>query len=132
MDQTLRCNSLRCRQVLTTQAVVTNCSHIFCVDWYVLCRFLLTKVQTNCSRTRELVHCVNLLSVNQTFHCSSPPVLTIGRLLNKLETNRVVYFKIGLIVVTIKLFVPSPRIVDSRACYLAFPHQQCSKYCPAQ
>ena len=34
MDQYLRCNSLRCRQVLTTQAVVTNCSHIFCVDWY--------------------------------------------------------------------------------------------------
>jgi hypothetical protein len=33
MDQCLRCNSLRCRQALTTQAVVTNCSHIFCVDW---------------------------------------------------------------------------------------------------
>ena len=95
MDQTLRCNSLRCRQVLTTQAVVTNCSHIFCVDWYVLRWLLLKKVQTNCSQTREPVHCVNLLSVNQTFLLSPLAGLSIGRLLNKLEPNRVVHFKNG-------------------------------------
>ena len=96
MDQTLRCNSLRCRQVLTTQAVVTNCSHIFCVDWYVLRWLLLKKVQTNCSQTREPVHCVNLLLVNQTFYLAPLPELSIGRLLDKLEPNRVVHLKNGI------------------------------------
>ncbi|TKA65283.1 hypothetical protein B0A55_09535 [Friedmanniomyces simplex] len=31
MDFTLRCNSLTCRAPLADRAVVTNCSHIFCV-----------------------------------------------------------------------------------------------------
>ncbi|KAI4844467.1 putative HAD superfamily hydrolase [Aureobasidium sp. EXF-8846] len=31
MDSTLRCNSLKCRQRLADRAVVTTCSHIFCV-----------------------------------------------------------------------------------------------------
>ncbi|KAF2085165.1 hypothetical protein K490DRAFT_47297, partial [Saccharata proteae CBS 121410] len=31
MDFTLRCNSLKCRSQLTDRAVVTTCSHIFCV-----------------------------------------------------------------------------------------------------
>ncbi|MCJ1351219.1 MAG: hypothetical protein MMC33_001202 [Icmadophila ericetorum] len=31
MDYTLRCNSLRCRKQLTERAVVTTCSHIFCI-----------------------------------------------------------------------------------------------------
>ena len=33
MDLHLHCNSNRCRQILTKDSVVTNCSHIFCVDW---------------------------------------------------------------------------------------------------
>lgn len=32
MDFHLRCNNLRCRERLTEQAVVTTCSHIFCLD----------------------------------------------------------------------------------------------------
>ncbi|KAF2094538.1 hypothetical protein NA57DRAFT_25718, partial [Rhizodiscina lignyota] len=28
----LRCNSLKCRSLLTERAVVTTCSHVFCVD----------------------------------------------------------------------------------------------------
>ena len=31
MDFTLRCNSLKCRAQLTDRAVVTTCSHVFCV-----------------------------------------------------------------------------------------------------
>ncbi|KEQ73517.1 hypothetical protein M436DRAFT_14149, partial [Aureobasidium namibiae CBS 147.97] len=31
MDAPLRCNSLKCRQRLADRAVVTTCSHIFCV-----------------------------------------------------------------------------------------------------
>ncbi|KAF2216946.1 hypothetical protein CERZMDRAFT_3041, partial [Cercospora zeae-maydis SCOH1-5] len=31
MDSTLRCNDLRCRSAVSDQAVVTTCSHIFCV-----------------------------------------------------------------------------------------------------
>lgn len=31
MDFSLRCNSLKCRGQLTDRAVVTTCSHIFCV-----------------------------------------------------------------------------------------------------
>jgi len=31
MDFTLRCNSLKCRSPLADRAVVTTCSHIFCV-----------------------------------------------------------------------------------------------------
>lgn len=31
MDFTLRCNSLKCRTPLSDRAVVTTCSHIFCV-----------------------------------------------------------------------------------------------------
>ncbi|BFZ60094.1 hypothetical protein YB2330_001116 [Saitoella coloradoensis] len=36
MDQILKCNHLRCRAALGNQGVVTTCSHIFCVDWWVL------------------------------------------------------------------------------------------------
>ncbi|RFU30158.1 hypothetical protein B7463_g6166, partial [Scytalidium lignicola] len=32
MDYTLRCNSLECRKELNDHAVVTTCSHIFCID----------------------------------------------------------------------------------------------------
>ncbi|KAJ2898237.1 hypothetical protein MKZ38_004063 [Zalerion maritima] len=32
MDNVLRCNSLNCRRPLTDQALVTTCSHIFCLD----------------------------------------------------------------------------------------------------
>ena len=32
MDRPLRCNSLACRTPLPDRAVVTTCSHIFCVD----------------------------------------------------------------------------------------------------
>ncbi|KAG9245058.1 cyclin B1 interacting protein-like protein 1 [Calycina marina] len=32
MEHTLRCNSLECRRELKDHAVVTTCSHIFCVD----------------------------------------------------------------------------------------------------
>ncbi|KAL3427326.1 E3 ubiquitin-protein ligase CCNB1IP1 [Phlyctema vagabunda] len=32
MEFTLRCNNLKCRRELTAHAVVTTCSHIFCVD----------------------------------------------------------------------------------------------------
>jgi E3 ubiquitin-protein ligase CCNP1IP1 len=32
MDFSLRCNSLKCRVHLTDRAVVTTCSHIFCVQ----------------------------------------------------------------------------------------------------
>ncbi|KAI8921603.1 hypothetical protein BC831DRAFT_430120 [Entophlyctis helioformis] len=32
MDQVLRCNNLACRQTLSARAVVTTCSHVFCVD----------------------------------------------------------------------------------------------------
>ncbi|KAE8555621.1 hypothetical protein EYB25_000319 [Talaromyces marneffei] len=32
LDFSLRCNSLTCRKVLTDQAVVTTCSHIFCLS----------------------------------------------------------------------------------------------------
>ncbi|EKG19201.1 Zinc finger RING-type protein [Macrophomina phaseolina MS6] len=32
MDFTLRCNSLKCRTKLSNRAVVTTCSHIFCID----------------------------------------------------------------------------------------------------
>ncbi len=31
MDFTLRCNSLKCRSPLADRAVVTTCSHIFCI-----------------------------------------------------------------------------------------------------
>lgn len=31
MDYSLRCNSLKCRTHLADQAVVTTCSHIFCL-----------------------------------------------------------------------------------------------------
>jgi E3 ubiquitin-protein ligase CCNP1IP1 len=31
MDLALRCNSLKCRAQLTDRAVVTTCSHIFCL-----------------------------------------------------------------------------------------------------
>ncbi|KAL1622855.1 hypothetical protein SLS54_004875 [Diplodia seriata] len=31
MDFTLRCNSLKCRTLLSDRAVVTTCSHIFCI-----------------------------------------------------------------------------------------------------
>lgn len=31
MDFALRCNTLRCRAQLTVEAVVTTCSHIFCI-----------------------------------------------------------------------------------------------------
>lgn len=32
MDFHLRCNNLRCRESLIEQAVVTTCSHIFCLN----------------------------------------------------------------------------------------------------
>ncbi|QRW16499.1 E3 ubiquitin-protein ligase CCNP1IP1 [Rhizoctonia solani] len=32
METDLKCNRLTCRTVLTDKAIVTNCSHIFCVD----------------------------------------------------------------------------------------------------
>lgn len=32
METALRCNSLKCRAQLTEQAVVTTCSHIFCIN----------------------------------------------------------------------------------------------------
>ncbi|KAI0173343.1 hypothetical protein GGR52DRAFT_590485 [Hypoxylon sp. FL1284] len=32
MDNMLRCNTLKCRKELRDQALVTTCSHIFCVD----------------------------------------------------------------------------------------------------
>ncbi|KAF2813430.1 uncharacterized protein BDZ99DRAFT_382046 [Mytilinidion resinicola] len=31
MDYTLRCNSLKCRTQLNDRAVVTTCSHVFCI-----------------------------------------------------------------------------------------------------
>lgn len=31
MDFELRCNSLKCRAVLSDRAIVTTCSHIFCI-----------------------------------------------------------------------------------------------------
>ncbi|KAH6570200.1 hypothetical protein BASA83_007465 [Batrachochytrium salamandrivorans] len=31
-DPLLRCNNLQCRHLLTTRAIVTTCSHVFCVD----------------------------------------------------------------------------------------------------
>lgn len=32
MERSLRCNALKCRASLVQQAVVTTCSHIFCLD----------------------------------------------------------------------------------------------------
>lgn len=32
MDSTLRCNDLKCRAPVPDQAIVTTCSHIFCLD----------------------------------------------------------------------------------------------------
>ena len=34
MDHTLRCNSISCRKLLDNWAVVTTCSHIFCVPCF--------------------------------------------------------------------------------------------------
>ncbi|KDN47507.1 hypothetical protein RSAG8_03647, partial [Rhizoctonia solani AG-8 WAC10335] len=32
METDLKCNRLTCRVALTDKAIVTNCSHIFCID----------------------------------------------------------------------------------------------------
>jgi E3 ubiquitin-protein ligase CCNP1IP1 len=36
MEQTLKCNTLKCRADLIDRALVTTCSHIFCVDCWAI------------------------------------------------------------------------------------------------
>lgn len=57
MEGLLRCNSLKCRTELTSKAVVTTCSHIFCVP----CAEALGLATPNASR-RTCPACQTLLS----------------------------------------------------------------------
>ena len=81
---------------MSTSVDESGCRHK--LQSYILCRLvnafllLLMKVQTNYSPIREPVPCVNSVSANQTFD-SSLQTLSLGRLLNKLKSNRVLRSK---------------------------------------
>jgi E3 ubiquitin-protein ligase CCNP1IP1 len=127
MDQHLRCNSLRCRTVLTSQAVVTNCSHIFCVDWFA-CFTRLTLVQTNYLPIRGLVRSVNLLWANRMYILIRTKA-DAGRLFDQLESDRATP---DSIVNCSDYKTVNRQGFNSRVCYPASLQQQCLKYSPAQ